>query len=335
MGRKAVFLANRNHNSIQQVYNDDMMRQLNELVDLHPDIIDRGLLEEHRDLLREAEIAFSTWGMFELTPDEIGRYLPNLKAVFYAAGSVQYFARPFLDRQIMVVSAWAANSIPVAEYTVAQILLANKGILPTLSRCKHDRGEADRFAQNYPGNYGTKVGILGMGMIGSKVVELLRPYQLEVYVYDPFLTEERAKAAGVRQTDLETIFAECQTISNHLANNPQTVGILNKAHFGRMQPYATFINTGRGAQVAEQDLIRAMREVPTRTALLDVTYPEPPLPDSELLTLDNVWLTPHVAGSQQREVVRMAEFMVEECRHYLAGETVNYQVTPAMLATMA
>jgi phosphoglycerate dehydrogenase-like enzyme len=335
MGRKAVFLGNRENNAIASVYSDDMMRQVNELVDLHPEIIDRSLLEENRELLRETEIAFSTWGMCQLTPDEIRQYLPNLKAVFYAAGSVQYFARPFLEQEIKVFSAWAANSIPVAEFTVAQILLANKGVLPTMPQCKRDRAEANRYAKNYPGNYGTKVGILGMGMIGSKVVELLRPYRLDVYVFDPFLSDERAKAAGVRKADLETIFAECQTISNHLANNPQTVGILNKAHFDRMQPYATFLNTGRGAQVVEPDLIRALREVPTRSALLDVTDPEPPQPDSELLTLDNVWLTPHVAGSHEREVVRMAEYMIEECRNYLANEPVKYQVTLDMLATMA
>lgn len=335
MKRKAVFLANRNGNSISSVYDDGIMRQLNELVDLHPDIVDRGSLQEHRAALREAEIAFSTWGMCALTSEEIRDRLPNLRILFYAAGSVQGFARPFLENGVTVVSAWAANAIPVAEYTVAQILLANKGVLPAMLRCKQDRSGAIRVADQHPGNYGAKVGILGMGMIGSKVVELLRPYDLELYVFDPFLSDERAKEAGVRKADLETIFAECQTISNHLANNAQTVGMLNGALFDRMLPYATFLNTGRGAQVVERDLIRALKEVPTRSAILDVTDPEPPLPGSELLTLDNVWLTPHIAGSRAREVVRMAEYMVAECRHYLAGEPVRGRVTLEMLATMA
>lgn len=332
---KAVFLGKRDNNAIQGVYSDAMKARLYELVEMYQTVIDRGTMEQHAEMLREVEFAFSTWGMFKLEEEEIRHYFPKLKAVFYAAGSVQYFAQPFLDLGIMVVSAWTANAVPVAEYTVAQIVLANKGVLRTMPRTKRSRGEAVEFSRNYPGNYDVKVGILGAGAIGRRVIGMLAPYKMEIYVFDPFLPDERAREMGVRKTDLETIFAECQTISNHLANLPETVGILNRNHFDRMLPYATFINTGRGAQVVEPDLIRALKEVPTRTAILDVTYPEPPLPDSELLELDNVLLTPHVAGSAGREVVRMAETVIEECRRYLAGEPVNNRVTHEMLKTMA
>lgn len=335
MKNKAVFLANRDRNSIQDVYSEAMMARLDEMVEMYPSVIDNGNMQQHEEALREAEFAFSTWGMIKLGTEEIRHYFPKLKAVFYAAGSVQYFAQPFLDNGIMVVSAWTANAVPVAEFTVAQIVLANKGILQTMPGTKRNRKEATHFARNFPGNYDVKVGILGAGAIGRLVIQMLAPYKMELYVFDPFLSDERAREMGVRKTDLESVFAECQTISNHLANLPETVGILNRNHFDRMQPYATFINTGRGAQVVEPDLIRALKKVPTRTAVLDVTYPEPPEPDSELLELDNVWLTPHLAGSAGREVVRMAETVIEECRRYLAGESVHNQVTHEMLKTMA
>lgn len=335
MKSKAVFLANRDNNAIQSVYSDAMMARLHELVEMYPSVIDRDNMQQHAEALREVEFAFSTWGMVKLEAEEIRHHFPNLKAVFYAAGSVQYFAQPFLDLGIMVVSAWTANAIPVAEYTAAQIVLANKGVLQTMPRTKRNRSEAIEFSRNFPGNYDVKVGILGAGAIGRLVIGMLASYNMELYVFDPFLPDERAREMGVRKTDLETIFSECQTISNHLANLPETVGILNRNHFDRMLPYATFLNTGRGAQVVEPDLIRALKEVPTRTAILDVTHPEPPLSGSELLELDNVWLTPHVAGSAGREVVRMAETAIEECRRYLAGETVNNQVTFEMLKTMA
>jgi phosphoglycerate dehydrogenase-like enzyme len=96
-----------------------------------------------------------------------------------------------------------------------------------------------------------------------------------------------------------------------------------------------FINTGRGAQVVEEDLARALIAEPGRTALLDVTYPEPPAEDSLLRKLDNVLLTPHIAGSMGAEVARMGEYMVEECRRYVNGEPLQFEVTPAMLPTMA
>lgn len=83
---------------------------------------------------------------------------------------------------------------------------------------------------------------------------------------------------------------------------------------------ATFLNTGRGAQVVEADLIRALTEEPARTAVLDVTWPEPPLPESPLWSLQNVFLTPHIAGSMQRETARMGAFMEREFSLFLTGQ---------------
>ena len=102
-----------------------------------------------------------------------------------------------------------------------------------------------------------------------------------------------------------------------------------------MKPNATFINTGRGAQVVEADLIRALREEPGRTALLDVTWPEPPEEGSPFYSLDNVFLTPHIAGSMGQEVKRMGLYMEQCCDAFLAGQPVPYQVTAEMLHTMA
>ena len=173
-------------------------------------------------------------------------------------------------------------------------------------------------------------------MRGKKVIELLRPFRVEIWVYDPFLPEEEAKRLGVRKVELEPLFAGCQVVSNHLANNAQTRGMLNYHLFSKMGPYATFINTGRGAQVVVDDLVRAMREEPGRTALLDVTDPQEPLPaDSPLWQCENILITPHRAGSQQKEVFRMGETVYTQYENLLAGRPVQYEVTEAMLRTMA
>ncbi len=333
---KAVFMSQGyNKTLIDQVYSVECKRRINEYAEVYSELVDQENLEENKAYLKDAEVIFSTWGMPRLTDDEIQRYFPCLKAVFYAAGSVQDFARPFLEKGIKIVSAWAANAVPVAEYTLAQILLANKGFIQNAAKAKKDRQSANDYSKTFPGNYSTKIGILGAGMIGKKVIRLLKPFNLAVMVYDPFLSDETAEQLGVAKGSLEEIFSQCQTITNHIANLPATIGILNKSHFNSMLPNATFINTGRGAQVVEKDLIDALKAVPTRTAILDVTDPEPPLPDSELLKMENVVITTHIAGSMEREVERMGCYMADEFIHYAKGGDLQYNVTLKMLETMA
>ncbi|TDF93230.1 hydroxyacid dehydrogenase [Paenibacillus piri] len=337
MKAKAIFLAESGSPAIDNAYDVDVRASLTAKVDLYPDYINRENAGLHADRIQDAEIAFSTWGITAFSEEELQRYLPNLKIVFYAAGSVQRFARPFMARQVSVISAWAANAIPVIEFTAAQILLANKGFYRAARHYKQsgEYREAQQITKSYPGNYGARIGILGAGMIGRGVIETLSRNKVTIDVFDPFLPDAKAAELNVRKTDLIDIFTNCDTISNHLANLPATVGILNKQHFDLMKPNATFINTGRGAQVVEDDLIKALREVPTRTALLDVTNPEPVLADSPFLQLENVIVTPHIAGSMSMEIFRMGQYMAEECERYLSGQALRFEVTPEMLETIA
>jgi phosphoglycerate dehydrogenase-like enzyme len=336
MKPKAIFMGARE--AIANAYSEETKALLAEELELLPDYYTEDVLRDGRPHPELAEVtcAFSTWGITALTESELASLLPALKAVFYAAGTVQAFARPFLARDIAVFSAWGANGVPVAEVTVAEILLANKGFYQTMHRGggaawpEHDR------AKPHPGNYGTSVGIIGAGMIGSMVIERLQSYRLRVKVYDPFLTEERAAALGAEKVEsLPELFASCHVVSNHLANNPQTVNMIDKRCFDRMEDNGVFLNTGRGQQVVEADLIAALKEKPGRAAVLDVTWPEPPAPGSELYTLDNVILTPHMAGSLGGEVARMGEYMYREYMAFAAGEPTRYRVTEEMLATMA
>lgn len=291
---------------------------------------------ENKEIFKDTEYVFSTWGMPSFTEEEIREIFPALKCVFYAAGTVQYFARPFLNLGIKVFSAWAANAVPVAEYTVAQIILSNSSYFYTsyfASNGEYDKAREE--FENYRGNYGAKVGIIGAGMIGKLVINMLKAYNLEVLVFDPFLPDNVAEELGVRKTTLEEIFSTCTVISNHLANNAQTKGMLNGKLFDMMMPYSTFLNTGRGAQVVEADLIKTLKEHRDIVAVLDVTEPEPPLEGSEFYTLPNCILTPHIAGSSGDEVHRMAEYMLEEYKKYISGEVNKYEVTLKMLETMA
>ena len=273
----------------------------------------------------EAEALFTTWGMKSYGEEEIKELFPNLKYIFYGAGSVQSFALPFLKNGVRIFSAWQANGVPVAEFTVSQIILCGKRYFDVITGAK---GEVR-------GNYGGKVGIIGLGVIGKLVCSMLAEYKLDVYAYDKFLPDEEFKRLGVKRADLGFIFSECDIISNHLANNAQTRGMLDAKLIKSMKPDAYFINTGRGAQVDHQALYEALKAEPARTALLDVTDPEPLPPDHPLRTLKNAIISPHIAGSLGDEVARMGEYMCKEFERILKGEEPKYEVTQKMLEVMA
>ena len=282
--------------------------------------------------LREVELIFATWGMPALSPTQLHK-LPNLKAVFYAAGSVQSFARPFLERGILLCSAWAANGVPVAEWTLAQILLAGKGYWMNMRAASQP--QTRKGAPHGRGNFGATVAILGAGQIGRRVIEFLQPFELKIIVFDPFLAAHDAEILGVETVSLDEAFARGQVVSNHLANLPATIGMLRGHHFAKLPTDATFINTGRGATICENEFIEILRARPDMTALLDVTNPEPPHADSPFYELPNIYLTSHIAGSIGDETVRMADYMIAEWQRWQRGQELHCQVTLPMLETMA
>lgn len=321
-----------------RIYHGDCFAALQKEADLEPTLYTKDDVLKDPQAFSRVENIFTTWGMPAFTEEEIRTAFPSLKAVYYAAGSVRYFAAPFLSCGVRVHSAWAANAVPVAEYTTAQILLANKGFFKSCRLCSKERAlrdEAKRYAEEKSGNFDASVGIIGAGMIGKMVIRALKSYDLKVLAYDKFLSKEELAALGAEKVTLDALFSRCDTISNHIANLPETVGMLRYEHFSRMKKNATFINTGRGAQVVEEDLLRALLEEPDRTAILDVTDPEPPFENSKLYNLPNVFLTPHIAGSSGNEVRRMCEYMLEEYRRGVRNERFLYEVTPKMLETMA
>jgi phosphoglycerate dehydrogenase-like enzyme len=318
---------------IRRVFGEGRQDQLRAELDMYPEMVSQQNFEEHAPHLQDLQYIFSTWGMPALTEEQVAR-LPALRAVFYAAGSVQSFARPFLRRGAAVVSAWGANAVPVAQFVVAQITLAAKGYFPAVRACRTPQGRA-HFTTAYPGLFGTTIALLGAGMVGREVLQLLKPYQLDVLVFDPFLSADRAAELGVKKVTLEEAFERGFVVSNHLADLPETRGMLTRSLFEKLQPNATFINSGRGATVDEAGMLAVFAERPDLTGLLDVTFPEPPAPDSPLYQLENVLLSPHIAGSINHEVLRQADAVIAEFHRLQSGEPLRYAVTLEMLKTMA
>ena len=335
MKSKAAFVCR--NEMVKSVYKETMPKLLAEPALEFPDeIISAENIEKYRDYAADCRYIFSTWGMVP----ELSKYFKNCEVIFYGAGSVQYFAREYLEKGIKVSSSWVANGVPVAEVALSKILLSCKGHFKIMGKLKSREGWNSQRAfitENYRGNYNQKIGILGAGTIGSRVIEYLKRLDIkaEILVYDPYYPEQKAAAAGVKKASLEEIFSSCTVISNHVANLPATQKMINKSHFALMQNYATFINTGRGAQIEESDLIEAAKLDPTLTVLLDVTEPEPPEEESELYKLENVILTPHIAGCTGDEILRMAEYMYGEYKLYESEGKLAYEVTLDMLEYMA
>ena len=315
------------------VFGQGRRQRLEELTDLYPEVVNGNNFDRHADYLRDVEVIFATWGMPSLSAEQLAG-MPALRAVFYAAGNVRAFAQPLVDNDIVLVSAWAINAIPVAEMALAQVLLSCRGYYRAMREYSeaHDPSEAKAF--NRTGVLGETVGLIGMGMIGKRLSGLLEQFSFRVIANDPFLTEEQAGELGVERVSLEELFRRSHIVSNHIPDLPSTRAVLDGSLFERMREGATFINTGRGAQVVEGDLIRVLKERPDLTALLDVTFPEPPVADSELWTLPNVWISPHVGGSVGDEVVRMADCVIEEFVAWESGKPLRYQVTRQVLDSM-
>jgi len=261
--------------------------------------------------------------------------LPHLRAVFYAAGSVKGFARPLLERGITLCSAWAANAVSVAEFCLGQILLACKGYFANVHDCHTPLPQRQHKRFMGPGVYGEKIAIIGAGQIGRYLIGLLRPFRLEILVVDPFLADAEAAQLGVRKVTLEEAFREAYVVSNHLPNLPSLKHVLDEKLFASMREHATFINTGRGAQVNEPELIGVLKRRTDLLAFLDVTDPEPVPPNSEFYSLPNVKMTGHMAGAHDDEVLRMADWMIEEFCRWQQGEPLRYAITLEMLERLA
>ena len=315
-----------------EVFGGGRREKIAALTELYPHVINPANFNDHADKLADIEVIFGSWGIPEFSAHHYAR-MPKLKAVFYAAGNVKKFAQSLLDHDVLLMSAWAVNAVPPSEMCLSQILLSLRGYFRTVRNYKEMRTHAAK-AFHRPGVMDETVGLIGLGYIGSRVVELLRPFPLRIIAHDPFLTAERAQKLGVTPVALDALFRDAFIVSNHIPDLEWTRGALNRPLFESMREGATFINTGRGAQVVEADLIAVLKSRPDLTALLDVTWPEPPAPDSELWSLPNVMISPHIGGTIGNEVVRLADCTIEEFEAWQAGRPLRYQVTPEIFRTM-
>ncbi|HEU4824932.1 MAG TPA: 2-hydroxyacid dehydrogenase [Dongiaceae bacterium] len=258
-----------------------------------------------------------------ITGDMLDR-LPALKLIAVSRGGpVNIDVAACKARQVKLVNTPGRNSSAVAEFTIAAILAETR-----LIRAGHEalrqgiwRGDLYRFDQIDAELSEMTVGLIGYGHIGTKVVRLLKPFGCRILVCDPYVpVSAEDRADGVEQVALDTLLRQSDVVSLHARVTEETKGFLAAPQFARMKKGAYFINTARGPMVNYDDLYQALKSRHVRGAMLETFWLEPPPPDSPLLKLDNVTLTPHIAGASTTTVRIAARMIAEEIRRHAAGE---------------
>lgn len=336
MSRPGILLAMRPDRT-EHVLPDHLLERLEALGTL----LDRAPLqsfeeERARLLLPEADILITGWGAPPVGRDILAA-APKLRMVAHAAGTVKgLLGHEVFEAGITVSHAAEANSVPVAEFTLAAILFAGKQVFRFRDVYIADRGR-DRThpMQRLPiGNYGRTVGIVGASRIGRRVIELLKPFDFDVILCDPTLTALECSALGAEKADLATLMRRADIVSLHAPSLPSTLRMIDAPHLALMKDGATLINTARGALVDEAALIATL-STGRIDAVIDVTEPEIPEPSSAFYSLPNVFLTPHIAGAIGVERTRLGEMAVDEVERFLHGKPIRYGITLADLENMA
>ena len=298
--------------------------------------------EEERNLTSEElagriagfDVAVTGWG----TPPFTGQVLAaadRLRLIAHTAGSIKHMLpRPVFESGIVVTHAASAIAPAVAEMSLLMTLLMFRQAHRYHQALKAGDWRATRSLPMGQEIAGQRVGVIGAGYTGRAFIKLLRALEAEVWVYDPYLSQERAEALGVRQVGLDELLAQCPVVSMQAPSTPETHHMIGARELRLLADGAILINTARSWAV-DQDALLAELRTGRIHAALDVFDQEPLPPDNPFRELDNVWMTPHIAGASVQARHRQGRFIVEEIERFLSGQPLCYQVTAEMLDTMA
>ena len=279
-------------------------------------------------LLPKADAVITSWEVAQLDADVVAS-APNLKVMVHMGGSVKRFASDAVyEKGITVLSARSALAVDVAECALGFILAGMKRIWP-LAKTVREGGW--RESPYWPSReiHRKTVGVVGASFVGRHLIELIRPFEpARVLLYDPFVSQEEARKMGVILSDLDVLCAECDILSLHAPLTPATQHMLNASRLQSMKDNALIVNTARGGLIDEPALIAELQKG-RFFAFLDVTDPEPPAVDSPLRTLDNVVVTPHIAGCIE-DCSRLSELAADELRLFFDGNPSSNLVTQDM-----
>jgi phosphoglycerate dehydrogenase-like enzyme len=272
-----------------------------------------------RRVLARADVLVTGWDTPPLTAATLAA-APRLRHVIHAGGAVGWLF-PDGMRGIAASDTGAVNAIPVAEYALAMVILANKDAFRARELYRDRRAFIDREDEfEASGNHIRTVGVVSASRTGRALIELLRPLAtLRVLVYDPHISARDAHALGVEAVTLPELMRSSDVVTLHTPLISETVRMIDAELLGLLPDGATLINTARGEIVDQAALERELGRQRIK-AILDVTDPEPLAASSPLYDLPNVFLTPHIAGSMGTELRRMGDDVASTLTRFVDEE---------------
>ncbi len=317
----------------EELYDEGMLERIRQIAELRiNESAERPSVEQVANLLEDADVAVTSWGCPTLDQTAL-RSADALRLVVHAAGSVKPIVSDTLfERGIQVTSGAAVIGKGVAETTLGIMITASKDILGlNQATSKGAWSEARHTCQDF---YDITIGIVGCGQVGRHLISLLQSFEVDVLVYDPYLSDEEAIQMGVRSVSLNELVRRSDIVSLHAPSIPETRHIINHETLGLMRDGAILINTARGSLINEDDLVREVASGRIR-AWLDVTDPEPPAADHPFRKLPGVVLTPHIAGTVTNGRRRIGRYVLAEIERFAKGEPPLYEVRQEQLARLA
>ncbi|WP_329231792.1 hydroxyacid dehydrogenase [Streptomyces canus] len=330
---RAVFAMDPVH--LPLLFPPPLMTRLSEAAGLDPALVVQDFTDPvAADALARADVLITGWGCPRLDADVLSA-APRLRTVLHAAGSVRSLVGDAVwERGITVSSAVTGNALPVAEYTLAMILLCGKEAFEHRERFRVTHAYPPPAETAAMGNVGRRVGVIGASRVGRRLLELLRPFDFTVLLHDPYVSPAEAAALGAELLSLDDLLRHSDIVSLHAPDIPDTYRMLDRARLGLIRDGGVLINTSRGALVDPDALTDEVVSGRLR-AVLDVTEPEPLPAGSPLYRLPNVFLTPHIAGSLGNELERLGRIVVEELERVVAGVGLEHEVRYADMARVA
>jgi D-3-phosphoglycerate dehydrogenase len=250
--------------------------------------------------------------------------LPNLRFIAVSRGGpVNIDMQAARDHSVLVVNTPGRNASAVAEFTIGAILAETRLIRAGHEALRAGEWRGDLYRADRTGRElgEMTVGVIGYGAIGSRVVKLLKAFGCRLLVADPYVQiTVQDRRDGVEHVALDALLARADVITLHARVTPETTGLIGRDALAQTKQGAIFINTARGPMVDYDALYQALASGQLGGAMLDTFAVEPVPADWPLLRLQNVTLTPHIAGASVRTVTIAAEQAAEEVRRFLAGE---------------
>jgi len=250
----------------------------------------------------------------------------NLKLIGRAGVGVDNVDLEAANRRgVVVMNTPGGNTITVAEHTIAMMLALARHIPQATASMKAGHWEKKKFQGRELFN--KTLGVIGVGNIGSMVVDRCIGMKMKVMAYDPFISPEAARRMGCELAPLDQVLKRADFVSIHVPLTAETQGLINKKTLGRMKKGACRINCARGGVVDEAALAEALGNGRLAGAALDVFAQEPLSPESPLLKLDNLICTPHLGAStaeaQRNVAIALAEQLVDFLCHGNIRNAVN------------